>query len=188
MKEKKAEIYLGLNRSNGYTQGTIFLLIFCLLVLSITKRNVEVSYYNYRCLFLLSVLPTLALCILKLCLGGNHIQGCYVLVNSLFYQPVCMLSHFSHVQPLQSVRPLWTTAYQTPLFMAFSRQEYWSGWSFSFPEDLPDPGIQPGSRAADSLPLAPPEKPQQPVMYPFILGDFLCYEVYFVLAQYCCYC
>ena len=77
MKEKKAEIYLGLNRSNGYTQGTIFLLIFCLLVLSITKRNVEVSYYNYRCLFLLSVLPTFALGILKLCRWGqSHLGLC----------------------------------------------------------------------------------------------------------------
>ena len=36
----------------------------------------------------------------------------------------------------------------------FSRQEYWSGLPFPFPEDLPDPGIQPGSPAlqADDLP------------------------------------
>ena len=26
--------------------------------------------------------------------------------------------------------------------MEFSRQEYWSGLPFSFPEDLPDPGIE----------------------------------------------
>ena len=39
--------------------------------------------------------------------------------------------------------------------MAFSRQEYWSGLPFPSPEDLPDPGIEPGSPAfqADSLPF-----------------------------------
>ena len=37
--------------------------------------------------------------------------------------------------------------------MEFSRQEYWSGLSFPSPEDLLDPGIEPGSPAlqADSL-------------------------------------
>ena len=29
--------------------------------------------------------------------------------------------------------------------MGFSRQEYWSGWSFALPGDLSDPGIEPGS-------------------------------------------
>ena len=45
---------------------------------------------------------------------------------------------------------------QAPLSMGFSRQEYWSGWSFPSPGDLPNPGIEPGSPAlqADSLPLA----------------------------------
>ena len=49
--------------------------------------------------------------------------------------------------------------------MAFSRQEYWSELSFPPPGDLPDPGIEPRSlvspaSAADSFPLAPPEKPE----------------------------
>ena len=34
-----------------------------------------------------------------------------------------------------------------PLFMGFSRQEYWSGLPFPSPGDLPDPGIEPGSLA-----------------------------------------
>ena len=48
----------------------------------------------------------------------------------------------------------WTVAYQAPLSMEFSRQEYWSGWPFPSPGDLPDPGIEPGSPAlqADALP------------------------------------
>ena len=49
----------------------------------------------------------------------------------------------------------WTVAHQAPLSMELSRQEYWSGFPFPFPEDLPDPGIEPRSPAlqADSLPL-----------------------------------
>ena len=31
---------------------------------------------------------------------------------------------------------------QTPLFMKFSRQEYWSGLPFPSPGDLPDPGTK----------------------------------------------
>ena len=37
----------------------------------------------------------------------------------------------------------WTAARQAPLFMGFSRQEYWSGLPFPPPGDLPDPGTEP---------------------------------------------
>ena len=43
-----------------------------------------------------------------------------------------------------SVTP-WTVAYQVPLSMGFSRQEYWSGLPCSPPGELPDSGIKPGS-------------------------------------------
>ena len=33
-------------------------------------------------------------------------------------------------------------ARQVPLSMGFSRQEYWSGFPFPSPEDLPNPGIK----------------------------------------------
>ena len=46
------------------------------------------------------------------------------------YHCVSMLSHFSCV-PL-FVTP-WTAAHQAPLSIEFSRQEYWSGFSFSIP-------------------------------------------------------
>ena len=54
----------------------------------------------------------------------------------------------------------WTIALQAPLFMEFSRLEYWSGLPFPSPEDLPDPGIQCRSPAlqAGSLPSKPPGK------------------------------
>ena len=55
----------------------------------------------------------------------------------------------------------WTVAYQAPLSMEFSRQEYWSGLPYPSPGVLPDPGIEPVSPAlqADTLPSAPPGKP-----------------------------
>ena len=42
----------------------------------------------------------------------------------------------------------------------FSRQEYWSGFPFPSPGDLPDPGIEPRSPAlqADALTSEPPGK------------------------------
>ena len=45
--------------------------------------------------------------------------------------------------------------------MGFSRQDYWSGSPFPSPENLPDPGTEPGSPAlqVDSLPSEPPGKP-----------------------------
>ena len=54
----------------------------------------------------------------------------------------------------------WTVVYHTHPSMGFSRQGYWSGLPFPSPEDLPDPGIEPGSPAlyADALPSEPPGK------------------------------
>ena len=53
----------------------------------------------------------------------------------------------------------WTVALQTPLFMGFPRQDYWSGQIFPCSGDLLDPGIEPGSPALqeDSLASEPPE-------------------------------
>ena len=70
-----------------------------------------------------------------------------------------VLSHFSHVRLFVI---LWTVAQQDPLFMGFSRQEFWSGLPCPPPRDLPNPWIKPASPAllADSLHLAPPGKPE----------------------------
>ena len=55
----------------------------------------------------------------------------------------------------------WTIAYQAPSSMGFSRQGFWSGLPFPSPEDLPNPGIKPGSPIlqADALSSEPPGKP-----------------------------
>ena len=52
-------------------------------------------------------------------------------------------------------------ARQAPLFMEFSRQEYWSGLQIPPPGDLPNPGTEPGSPTlqADFSPAEPPGKP-----------------------------
>ena len=41
-----------------------------------------------------------------------------------------------------SLRPPWTVAYQAPLSMGFSRQDYWSGLPFPTPWDLPNTEIK----------------------------------------------
>ena len=63
----------------------------------------------------------------------------------------------SHVQLFATP---WTVAYQAPLSMGFSRQEYWSGLPFPSPGDLPNPGIEPEFPAfqADALTSEPPGK------------------------------
>ena len=48
--------------------------------------------------------------------------------------------------------PSWTVAHQAPLFVEFSRQEYWSGLPFPIPGDLPDQGTsKPTSPALQAL-------------------------------------
>ena len=58
----------------------------------------------------------------------------------------------------------WTVAHQTPLSMAFPRQEYWSGLPWPAPGDLPNPGIEPSSLMSPALTgrfftAEPPGKP-----------------------------
>ena len=67
----------------------------------------------------------------------------------------------SHVQLFAT---LWTVAFQAPLSMGFSRQEYCSGLLCPPPGNLPDPGIEPTSPVspalqADFLPTETPGKP-----------------------------
>ena len=45
----------------------------------------------------------------------------------------------------------WTVAHQAPLSMGFPRQKYWSGLLFSFPGDLPNPGMEPVSLVFPAL-------------------------------------
>ena len=65
-------------------------------------------------------------------------EGCSVIIPSL---SACKLSCvWLFAIP-------WTAARQSPLSMKFSRQEYWSGFSFPTWSHLPYPGIEPASPA-----------------------------------------
>ena len=70
----------------------------------------------------------------------------------------CMLNCFSRVQLFATPGP---AACQDHLSMGFSRQEYWSGFPFPSPGNLPNPWIEPAFPAlqADSLLSKPPGKP-----------------------------
>ena len=63
-------------------------------------------------------------------------------VPIFFSMKAMLLSRFSRVQLFLI---LWTLACQAPLFMGFSRQEYWSGFPFPFSGDLPNQRIEPMS-------------------------------------------
>ena len=68
-----------------------------------------------------------------------------IIYCELCYQSLIRVRLFATLQ---------TVAHQAPLFMGFSRQEYWSGLACPSPGDLPHPGIKPRSPAlqADSSP------------------------------------
>ena len=73
-------------------------------------------------------------------LGKSTGVGCHFLLQ-------CMKVKVKSLSRVRlSVTP-WTAAYQAPLSMGFSRQEYWSGLPFPSPRNLPDPGIEPRSPA-----------------------------------------
>ena len=74
-----------------------------------------------------------------------YLMPLHCALKHAMHHHVCL---FSRVQLF--VTP-WTVAYQAPLSMRFSRQEYWSGLPFPTPRDLPDPGIEPASLASPPL-------------------------------------
>ena len=67
---------------------------------------------------------------------------------TLYYPYACMLSCFNCVWLCVTLRSI---AWQPPLSMGFSRQEYWSELPCPPPGDLPDPGIEPGSLTSPGL-------------------------------------
>ena len=68
----------------------------------------------------------------------------------------------------------WTVAHQAPPSMGFSRQEYWSGFPFPSPGDLPNLGIEPRSPSlqADALTSEPPGKPTTRVQIWYLLPHY----------------
>ena len=86
----------------------------------------------------------------------THTNICLLnLYSSLACSLVLMLSH------VQLFATPSTVAYQCPLSMGCSRQEYWSGLPFPPPGNLPNPGTEPTSlaSAAGFSTTEPPGKP-----------------------------
>ena len=100
------------------------------------------------------------------------------LIDSILLDFQSLLSESERkVKSLSRVRLFatpWTVAHQVPPSMGFSRQEYWRGWPFPSPGDLPNPGIEPGSPTlqADALPSEPSGKPLLLLSY-FLLSHFI---------------
>ena len=90
----------------------------------------------------LALWSVFASCILTLLLGT------YTFIHSFIHESRSVVS--------DSLWPPWTTQ-----SVEFYRPEYWSGYPFPSPGDLPNPGIKPRSPAlqAGSLPAEPQEKP-----------------------------
>ena len=68
------------------------------------------------------------------------IEGTYINILKGLYDKV-KVNLLSRVQLFEIP---WSVAYQVSLSMGFSRQDYWIGFLFSSPRDLPNPGIEPG--------------------------------------------
>ena len=67
----------------------------------------------------------------------NDLEFLYFLWQHIYLHDGCVLISYSHVPLFVN---LWTVAHQAPLFMEFSRQEYWSRLSFPYPGNLPNAG------------------------------------------------
>ena len=101
---------------------------FCLLVSSLVVSLISLYCFLFL-LRLLSVWKTIC-CPSKYILCG------------------CVLSRLSHVQLFVN---LWNIAFQAPLSMGFSKQEYWSGLPCPFSGDLSNSGIEPTSIMSPAL-------------------------------------
>ena len=63
----------------------------------------------------------------------------------------CLAQSRTLSDQVQLFSTLGTGAHQAPLFMGFSRQEYWSGLPFPPPMALSNPGIEPASLMTPTL-------------------------------------
>ena len=95
-------------------------------------------------------------CFCSLDSASNTETGIIIQIGNIILHPFCFCFYFpSHPIPWffslsvvsYSFETLWTAVHQSPLFIGFSRQEYWSGLPFPFPGNLPHPGIKPESPA-----------------------------------------
>ena len=85
-----------------------------------------------------------------------------IVINLVIFTFECIIYFLCvHAQCVQLLVTPWIVVLQAPLFMGFSRQEYWSQLPFPSPGDLPDPGTELASLAlaCGFFTTAPPGKP-----------------------------
>ena len=98
--------------------------------------------------------PIKMLYVLTSCPPAGIVDGMYKTSKTMPHQTVhgFMSIHAKSLRLcLTLCNPMDYIARQAPLFMRFSRQEYWSGLSCPPPKDLPDPGIEPTSLMSPAL-------------------------------------
>ena len=98
--------------------------------------------------------------VIKLDLYIDHFAVC----ESLYYTPETSIMSVMRDMSLSCVWLCDPMVCSPPLFMDFSRKEYWSGLPFPSPGDLPDPGTKHMSLASTALggrffTTEPPRKP-----------------------------
>ena len=68
----------------------------------------------------------------------SHYARVFCLFIFVAYYKIKLVLHVQLLQSCLTVCGPWTVADQGPLSMEFFRQEYWSGFSFPSPGDLPE--------------------------------------------------
>ena len=76
---------------------------------------------------------------------GNTFES--VLMRWMKLEPIIQSEEVKSLSRVRLFATPGTVAYNTPPSMGLSRQQYWSRLPFPSPEDLPNPGIEPGSPA-----------------------------------------
>ena len=96
---------------------------------------------------------------------------CICVVESLRYSPktitTLLISYESEVKVSRAL--LFVTPWTAASVHRICRPEYWSGYPFPSPGNLPNPGVKPRSSTlqVDSLPSEPPGKPNSGLVYVF---------------------
>ena len=93
------------------------------------------------CITEVTIIRNCFMSIIKCKITTSRSKSLYAYFNLFF----CTWSEVKSLSLVRFFATPWTVAYWAPQSMGFSRQEYWSGLPFPSPEDLPDPGLEPGS-------------------------------------------
>ena len=80
----------------------------------------------------------------------NELKDILMQIHSIFIYK-CSITCVLFTQSCWLFASPWTVAHQAPLSTGFSWQEYWNGFPFPPPGDLPEPGIKPMSLVSPAL-------------------------------------